>query len=338
MEAKKYRVMEICGTHTHALMRYGLKELYSERLELVCGPGCPVCVTSQSDIDRILYLCDLGMRIYTFGDLMKVPGKNGNLRERKALGACVREVYNPLWIVDDMKKDPARGAVFVAIGFETTAPLIASLIEEIERERIENLYVYLLLKLIPPAMEALLEDEENKLDGFICPGHVSTIIGERPYIKLAEKVKKPFVIAGFTREELTVALEKMSEMLEKSAYGVVNVYASAVKPEGNLDAREKIKNFFEVTDTLWRGLGTIPNSGLKLREKYRRFDVMAHFQMENVSSEDPCPCGEVLTGKIKPEECQLFGTLCLPETPVGPCMVSSEGACHASFLYGRKGE
>lgn len=338
MEAKKKRVMEICGTHTHALMRYGFKEFYSKRFELVCGPGCPVCVTSQSDIDRILYLCDLGMRVYTFGDLLKVPGKNGNLRERKALGASVQVVYNPLWVVEDMKKDPARSAVFVAIGFETTAPLIASLIEEIEREGIENLYIYTLLKLIPPAMKALLEDKGNRLDGFICPGHVSTIIGEEPYQELAEKVKKPFVIAGFGREELTVALEKMSEMLDKGIYGVANVYASAVKPEGNPGAREKIENLFEITDAFWRGLGIIPDSGLKLRGKYRKYDVLSHIQIENITTEDPCPCGKVLTGKTKPEECPLFGTRCLPETPVGPCMVSSEGACHASFLYGRKGE
>jgi hydrogenase expression/formation protein HypD len=328
-----YRVMEVCGTHTHAIMRYGLKHVYKEKLDLISGPGCPVCVTSQSDIDRLLYLCQQGFRIYSFSDLLKVPGEKGTLRDIRAGGGDVREIYNPLQIIDDIKKEPAEYAVFAAIGFETTAPLVAALVEELVSNQMNNIYIYSLLKLIPPAMDILLQDSESRIDGFLCPGHVSVVIGELPYIELSKKYNNPFVIGGFDEMHLRVALDKIQKMLETREGGVVNAYSSVVKREGNLKAQELIKKYFKQSNAEWRGLGEIPDSGLSLREEYSSYDIKSHFSLESIRSYDRCPCGSVITGKIQPYECTYFGNECTPESPVGPCMVSSEGACHAFYLY-----
>lgn len=328
-----YRVMEVCGTHTHAIMRYGLKYVYENKLDLISGPGCPVCVTSQSDIDRLLYLCQQGFRIYSFSDLLKVPGEKGTLRNIRAGGGDVREIYNPLQLIDDMKNDPAENAVFAAIGFETTAPLVAALIEELVNNQINNVYIYPLLKLIPPAMDILLQERDNKIDGFLCPGHVSVVIGELPYIELSRKFENPFVIGGFDEMHLRVALDKILKMLEKGENGVVNAYSSVVKREGNVQAQKLIKKYFRRSNAEWRGLGDIPNSGLSLKEEYLFYDIRSHYSFDNIRSHDRCPCGGVITGKIQPHECSYFGKECTPASPVGPCMVSSEGACHAFYLY-----
>ncbi|MFW6119463.1 MAG: hydrogenase formation protein HypD [Petrotogales bacterium] len=328
-----YRVMEVCGTHTHAIMRYGLKYIYKEKMELISGPGCPVCVTTQSDIDRLLYLSQEGFRIYSFSDLLKVPGEKGTLRDIRARGGDVREIYNPLQILDDMDKDPAEFSVFAAIGFETTAPLVASLVEELINRKIKNVYLYSLLKLIPPAMDALLRDKESLIDGFLCPGHVSVVIGELPYIELSRKYENPFVIGGFDEMHLKLALDKLLTMLERREKGVVNAYSSVVKREGNPEAQKIIKKYFNENNTEWRGLGEIPNSGLKLKDEYSFYDIKSHYSFKNITSVDRCPCGSVITGKLQPNECSFFGKECTPESPVGPCMVSSEGACHAFFLY-----
>ncbi|AKI98308.1 hydrogenase formation protein HypD [Kosmotoga pacifica] len=326
--------MEVCGTHTHALMQFGLKDVYRDKMRLVSGPGCPVCVTSQSDIDRLLYLCDQGVRIYTFGDLMKVPGSFGTLREKRALGADVREIYNPLEIIEDMRKQPTTIAVFAAIGFETTAPLVAELIAEIEKSGVKNLYIYSLLKRIPPAIEALLSDPDCEIDGLLCPGHVATVIGETPFVKLSEKFEKPFVIAGFTAEQLIFALEKMYEMLTKGIIGVFNAYYSTVKKEGSPLALKALKKFFETSDAEWRGLSVIKDSGFMLKKEYSVINALQKYpQLYKITSKDNCPCGQVLKGKLEPEDCSYFGVSCNPENPLGPCMVSSEGSCHAVFLY-----
>ena len=319
----EYRVMEVCGTHTHALLEFGLKDRYAADFDLISGPGCPVCVTSQTDIDNLLELCDLGVRIYTFSDLMKVPGKTGNLRDRKATGANVKEVYSPLEVLTDLDRNPAHKAVFVAIGFETTAPLVASLIEETEKRGIKNLLFYNLLKRIPPAMSAILERQDTRIDGFLCPGHVSAIIGAAPYRFVAEEYGKACVIAGFSQRDLLIALEALKRMLVSGVKGPVNAYPAAVREEGNLIAMNKIHRFFEYSTAEWRGLGLIPDSGLKLRGEYSRFDVFGSFS------------GLVLFGSIDPEEWGFFGKKCRPDNPVGPCMVSSEGACHARYLYTR---
>ncbi|WP_053001232.1 hydrogenase formation protein HypD [Kosmotoga pacifica] len=334
MENKVHKVMEVCGTHTHALMQFGLKDVYRDKMRLVSGPGCPVCVTSQSDIDRLLYLCDQGVRIYTFGDLMKVPGSFGTLREKRALGADVREIYNPLEIIEDMRKQPTTIAVFAAIGFETTAPLVAELIAEIEKSGVKNLYIYSLLKRIPPAIEALLSDPDCEIDGLLCPGHVATVIGETPFVKLSEKFEKPFVIAGFTAEQLIFALEKMYEMLTKGIIGVFNAYYSTVKKEGSPLALKALKKFFETSDAEWRGLSVIKDSGFMLKKEYSVINALQKYpQLYKITSKDNCPCGQVLKGKLEPEDCSYFGVSCNPENPLGPCMVSSEGSCHAVFLY-----
>ncbi len=328
-----YRVMEVCGTHTHALMRFGLKHLYSESLELMSGPGCPVCVTSQSDIDALFSMCDQGIRLYSFGDLLKVPGSKGTLRELRAQGGDVREIYNPLQVLKDIAKDPTERALFVAIGFETTAPLVASLVEEIVKQRVSGLYIYSLLKFIPPAMEALLDEDDCLIDGFICPGHVSVIIGEKPFEQLAAKHERPFVIAGFEEAVLRKALDALCGMLKDNRKGVENAYSPLVRPDGNPVALEKISRYFDTCTAEWRGIGQLSGSGLRLKERYRYLDAESVFAVDKPASRDPCPCGEVLTGKIRPEGCSHFGTDCVPGSPIGPCMVSSEGACHAEFLY-----
>ncbi len=332
-----YRVMEVCGTHTHALMRFGLKHLYSESLELMSGPGCPVCVTSQSDIDALFSMCDQGIRLYSFGDLLKVPGSKGTLRELRAQGGDVREVYSPLHVLEDMNEDPTECAVFVAIGFETTAPLVASLVEEIVRRGISGLYICSLLKLIPPAMKALLDKVDCAIDGFICPGHVSVIIGGRPFEQLAVKYEKPFVIAGFEESVLRNALDTIEKMLKEGLKGVENAYSPLVRSEGNPTALKKISDFFDTCDAHWRGIGELADSGLKLKDCYKHLDAEVIFALEEPVSQDPCPCGDVLTGKIRPRDCSYFGTRCDPGSPIGPCMVSSEGACHAEFLYEYRG-
>jgi len=331
-----FQVMEVCGTHTHVLMKLGLKKLYSGTLDLISGPGCPVCVTSQSDLDVLFSLCLQGVRLYSFGDLLKVPGHKGTLRELRAQGGDVREIYSPLNVLEDLEENPTENACFVAIGFETTAPLVASLVEEIEKKSVSGLYIYSLLKLIPPAMEVLLSDDTCMIDGFICPGHVSVVIGEKPYESLAQRFDKSFVIAGFEESVLRDALDIIVDMLRTGRKGVENAYSPLVQPDGNPVAQKKIRDYFEVFDADWRGLGHLPNSGLRLKKSLAHIDAEQVFTVERSNSPDLCPCGEVLTGRTRPFECSYFGIDCVPETPIGPCMVSSEGACHAEFLYGHR--
>jgi hydrogenase expression/formation protein HypD len=232
-----------------------------------------------------------------------------------------------------MKKDPVEYAVFAAIGFETTAPLVAALVEELVSNQMNNIYIYSLLKLIPPAMDILLQDSESRIDGFLCPGHVSVVIGELPYIELSKKYENPFVIGGFDEMHLRIALDKIQKMLEMRESGVVNAYSSVVKREANLKAQGLIKKYFKQSNVEWMGLVEIQNSGLSLREKYSFYDIKSHYYFENVRSYDRCPCGSVITGKIHPSECSYFGSECAPASPVGPCIVSSEGACHTFYLY-----
>ncbi|MCK4359976.1 MAG: hydrogenase formation protein HypD [Candidatus Cloacimonetes bacterium] len=332
---KRYKFMEICGTHTVSILKYGFRNYFKGRINFLSGPGCPVCVTSQKDIDKVISLAQMGVRIATFGDLIKVPGSKSSLEEQMALGKKVDVVYNPLdclKIADETDEE----VVFIAVGFETTIPVIASLILDAKEMGIKNLSILPLMKTIPIALNFLLSNLENEIDGFICPGHVSVIIGEQPYRMIPEKYGIPCVIAGFEPVDVGLAIESLVSQIRKHTPLVDNRYKRAVKENGNPSARKLISEVFEETDVEWRGFGEVPQSGLKLRERFSKFDAERRFNIKVEKATEPrgCICGEIIAGKKHPSECKLFGKKCTPDSPVGPCMVSYEGACSAFYKYG----
>jgi hydrogenase expression/formation protein HypD len=334
----RWTLMEFCGTHTVAIFRHGLKSLLPENLRLVSGPGCPVCVTSKADIDRILFLCDADSGIVaTYGDMMKVPGSDMNLAEKRARGADVRIVYSSYDALALARKNPHRKVFFIGIGFETTAPSTAAAVLRAQREGIGNFYVLSLHKATPPVLGALLEGGAS-VDGFICPGHVCAIIGGRPLEPVADRWGKPCVIAGFEPGDVLQAIVMLVKQLEEGRHQVEIEYIRGLDYEGNANARSTIDRVFVAEDGEWRGIGTVPRTGLRLREEFSGFDASAFIQQQVVSRPDPagCRCGDVLKGTITPLGCPLFGRACTPEDPVGPCMVSSEGSCATYYLYARR--
>lgn len=330
MSKRKYRFMEVCGTHTHSFSRWGLRSLLRDVVELVPGPGCPVCVTSQGQIDVVGQLVEKGVVVFTFGDLMRVPGSTGSLEEMRASGAKVHVAYSPVDAVEYARAHPQEKVVMVGIGFETTAPAFASVII---KNPLGNFYFLSFLKLIPPALSALLESGDIRLDGFLCPGHVSTIIGLRPYRFIPERYGLPAVVAGFEPVDMLLGILKLIELQESPA--VFNAYPRVVREEGNTEAQKLMEEVFEPVDVEWRGLGVIERSGLVLRKKYDRMDAMKAFNLkiEEKILNPLCRCGDILCGKALPPDCPLFGSSCTPDTPLGPCMVSSEGACSAWYIY-----
>ncbi len=331
------KLMEVCGTHTVAIFRQGIRGLIPPDVRLISGPGCPVCVTAIEDIDAAIQLSQAaGVRLLTFGDMMRVPGGKLSLMEARAGGASVDVIYSPMDALQMAKNNAGSQVVFFATGFETTSPLIAATLEEAERAGVENFFIYSAHKLVPPALSALLDSPEVLVDGFILPGHVSAIIGKRPYEFLAGKYRKPGVITGFTAEDI---LEGIYMILKQIAAGRPSIeiqYRQAVKEEGNPRAVSLIEKFFQPEDAHWRGIGTIPGSGLRLREGYARFNAKRHFSLARSNALEPmaCSCGEILRGIKTPTECALFGKACKPERPVGACMVSTEGSCAAYYKYG----
>lgn len=333
---RRARFMEVCGTHTHAIARAGLKSILADYIDLVSGPGCPVCVTSQADIETMLKLArSPEITITTFGDMVRVPGIESSLEEERARGADVKVVYSPADALQLARSTPDRQIVFLAVGFETTAPVVAKVILDAAAADVSNFSCYIAHKLIPPAMSAVLEGT-SALDGFLTPGHVSVIIGADAYREIAEKHAVPCVVTGFEPTDIMEGLAMLVELLDQGRNESQVQYRRAVTPEGNRRAREVMDTAFEVTDAEWRGLGTISRSGLRLREAYEHFDASKRFSTEKVQSgEIPgCRCGDVLKGLIRPEQCGLFGKKCTPAAPVGPCMVSSEGSCAARYRYG----
>jgi len=333
------RLMEVCGTHTTAISRSGLRELLPETLTLLSGPGCPVCVTPTSLIDVAIEFVKKKQGVLaTFGDLIRVPGSESSLESEIASGADVRIVYSVLDALELARKDPATPVIFFAVGFETTSPSIACAVDDAASQGIDNFFVIPAHKIIPPAMEALLASGEVRVDGFICPGHVSTIIGSGPYEFIPERYRIPCVIAGFEPFDVLQAIIMILEQIASKKPRVEIEYARLVKARGNPKALDKLFQVFEPEDSDWRGLGTIPKSGLRLREPYRRFDAIAHFGLTLKPAREPehCRCGEVLRGLVTPYECRLFGSACMPAHPVGACMVSSEGTCAAYFKYSRR--
>ena len=329
-------LMEVCGTHSHALARFGIKQLLPAGVTMLAGPGCPVCVTPTGDIDLAIELSRRpGVVIATFGDMMRVPGSDSCLSEQKALGADVRVVYSPLDAVEAATRERDAEVVFIGVGFETTAPLVAAAVLEAARRDLDNFTIVCAHKLIPPAMCALLESEDVRIDGFLCPGHVSTIFGTTPYEDIAARFGVPCVIAGFEAADIILGLRMLLEQVEAGRAEVENAYGRCVRPEGNTRAQAVMRQVFEVGDAAWRGIGVIPGSGLALRPQLERFDAARRFALDLPPARDhpACRCGDILRGALRPTDCPLFGAACTPAAPVGPCMVSSEGACAAVYRY-----
>ncbi len=329
-------LMEVCGSHTVSIFRHGIRNLLPETIRLLSGPGCPVCVTAARDIDRALALARTpGVVFCTFGDMMRVPGSTGSLQEARAQGADVRIVYSPLDALDFARREPEKKIVFFGVGFETTSPLIAATLKKAISSGIKNFTVFSVHKLIPPALKALMSSQEIEIDGFILPGHVSAIIGTGPYQFLALKNHTPAVVSGFEPLDILQSVWMLVAQAERDEAKVEIQYKRVVSAEGNRRALQWLGDIFEPVDDCWRGLGSIPQSGLKLRPEWREWDAEASFDLPTESAKDDprCQCGKVLRGALLPPECPLFGKICIPENPLGPCMVSSEGTCSAYFRY-----
>ncbi|MEN6391991.1 MAG: hydrogenase formation protein HypD [Syntrophomonas sp.] len=329
-------LMEVCGTHTMAIAKSGIRELVPPNLKLLSGPGCPVCVTAQGDIDAVIAMAgNPAITLLTFGDMMRVPGTTTSLAEERSRGADVRVVYSPLDAVQMAADNPDREMVFLGIGFETTAPTVAVSIEEARRRGLSNYSVLSLHKVVPPALEVIFSDPDIKVDGLICPGHVSAVIGLEPYEILVEHYKKPCVVTGFDTLDILEGIVMLVRQLKRGEAQAEIQYKRVVKREGNLVARAALDRVFKLADARWRGLGTIPGSGLDINSEYSNYDARIKFQVPDFEDKPikGCACGEVLSGKITPRECLLFGRACTPLQPIGPCMVSHEGACAAYYRY-----
>jgi hydrogenase expression/formation protein HypD len=333
------KLMEVCGGHTHTIYKHGIEDVLPQNIDLVHGPGCPVCVLPMGRIDDAIAIARIDNVIFTtFGDMMRVPGSHGSLLDARAEGADVRFVYSPLDAYKLACQNPDRQVVFLAIGFETTAPSTAVTLLRARAEKIKNFSVFCNHVTIVPAIKAILDSPDLRLDGFIGPGHVSMVIGMRPYTFVASNHHKPVVIAGFEPLDIIQSVYMLVKQINEGRAEVENQYARVVRPEGNVKALEamartmELRPFFE-----WRGLGFITHSALKLRPEFAEWDAEQRFEVPGLRVADPkaCQCGEVLKGVIKPWECKVFGTACTPETPIGTCMVSPEGACAAYFNYGR---
>lgn len=329
-------LMEVCGTHTVAIARNGIRTLMPEGVRLASGPGCPVCVTSNHDIDKIIALARVeGVTIATFGDMTRVPGSTSSLLAEQAAGRSVEIVYSPLDALKLAQENPDRQIVFVGVGFETTTPLVAMAVKRAKAAGLENFSVYGAHKNMPGALEVIINDPELKVDALILPGHVSTIIGVEPYRFLAEKYGVPGVITGFEPVDVLQGIAMIMRQLHEGRADIEIAYSRGVMAEGNPVALAAIDEVFETCASTWRGLGEIPGSGYRIREEYAEFDAMRRFapEVEPTVEHKGCRCGDVLRGVMPPNECPLFRTVCSPENPVGPCMVSSEGSCAAYYRY-----
>jgi hydrogenase expression/formation protein HypD len=331
--------MEVCGTHTVNAFRSGLHSLLPSNIKLLSGPGCPVCVTSQGDIDQMIELSRDGrVTICTYGDMLRVVGRSGSLQEARAEGADVRVIYSALDAVELAKQLPARQVVLAAIGFETTAPATAVAIKQAFDAGLENFSALISHKCILPAMRALLDGTEVGVNGFILPGHVSVITGSEIFREIVQRYRMPCVVTGFEGTQIAAALARLIEMCVEGEPRLENLYPQAVTPEGNLAAQQIIDEIFEPSTVAWRGLGELPDSGLALRAPYAQFDAHRRFSLAIPDNTEPpgCRCGEVITGKATPRDCPLFAKVCTPVNAIGPCMVSSEGTCQAWFKYHRR--
>ena len=338
LDGETFRFMEVCGTHTTAIYQSGLSSLLPANIIHLSGPGCPVCVTDDSEIAIFL---DLARKeeiiLATFGDLLRVPGADGfSLKHAQAAGADIRIVYSSLEAAQIAKANPHKEVVFLGAGFETTAPLTAAVIMQASQLKLSNFSAFSMHKLVPPALAALLDDPGHNMDAFLLPGHVATITGLSPFKFLAANYRLPATVGGFEPVDILLGLRSLAKMFREKKPEVINAYPRAVVETGNPKALSLLKKVFEPCDARWRGLGIIPKSGLKIRDKFKDFDSQKKFSLTLpiIKKKSACKCGLVLKGQISPPQCPLFGKKCTPATPVGPCMVSTEGSCAARYKYG----
>jgi hydrogenase expression/formation protein HypD len=327
-DGKTIKIMEVCGTHTASIFKNGIRSLLSPKIKLISGPGCPVCVTNSAYIDKLVeYSLKENHLVLTFGDMMKVKGSKLSLTGAKAAGGKVKILYSPLAAVKEAAEHPEIQFIFAAVGFETTTPIYALMIEEMLEKKINNLKLLTSLKTIIPALSFICENEKD-IDAFLCPGHVSVITGSSVYEELAEKYKKPFVVSGFEGEHILAAVDDIVNQIIHKQHKSKNMYISAVSEEGNKKAADMIYKYFEPASDVWRGIGIIENSALRLKREYQSFDAGSELKavMEEHTPKG-CRCTDVILGRINPVECPLFRTVCSPLNAVGPCMVSTEGAC-----------
>jgi hydrogenase expression/formation protein HypD len=331
-------IMEVCGTHTTAISKFGLRSVLKENINLISGPGCPVCVSPDVYID---YICNLSLEkdiiIATYGDMIRVPGSSPmrTLENAKSKGAAVKMIYSSMDAVSLAEKNPDKKIVFLGIGFETTAPATSIAVKEARNKGLNNFYVLSMHKLVEPVMRELLKDQSLKLQGFLCPGHVAVVVGERGF-KFLEEYNCASAVAGFEADEVLYGIASIIKSLKNKEYSLNNPYSKLVKKEGNLISQKLIEDTFIKVDDIWRGMGVIKDSGLKLKEEFKSFDIENLYpitQKYYIPKNNGCSCGEVLKGRLKPQDCKLFGKVCSPENPVGPCMVSGEGSCAAYYKY-----
>lgn len=331
-------IMEVCGTHTMAIAAGGMRRLFPGQLRMLSGPGCPVCVTSQGDIDLVLALAEVpGLTIATFGDMLKVKGSKGlDLNSMRARGSDVRIVYSPLDAVELAAADPAREVVFIGVGFETTAPVVAAALARARKKGLKNFSITAFFKLVPPALNLLLSDPSNKISGFMLPGHVSAIIGLEPYRFVARKYGVPCAVTGFEPLDILTGINMLLKQMLSGRPEVQDEYFRAVPEGGNRAALKLMEEVFTISDPSWRAIGVLKGSGMSLSRAYSSFDAVKRFKLKRSEAPEPrgCLCGKILLGKALPPDCPLFGKGCTPSSAVGPCMVSSEGACAAWFKYG----
>jgi hydrogenase expression/formation protein HypD len=333
---REVKIMEVCGTHTMAIARHGLRNLFRRNLDLISGPGCPVCVTPGSGFSLVFQAAETGRTVATFGDMMRVPLNGRSLSTLRGEGFDIRVVYSPYDALKMAEEEPEKEFVMAGIGFETTSPLFASVILECNRRGVRNLRLISLFRLMPPALNTLLEAGDLQIDGLILPGHVSTIIGVKPYVEIVEKHGVPAVVTGFEPVDIVESIRMILRQLVENRRMVENEYTRTVRHEGNVKAVRLMQEVFKPVDAEWRGLGKIAGSGLALREEFRLFDAVEAYGLKPVETGEPpgCLCGEVIRGSRKPVECRLYRKICRPDNPVGPCMVSSEGTCAAYYYAG----
>jgi hydrogenase expression/formation protein HypD len=338
---RRINIMEVCGTHTVAIFRHGIKSTLGPEIRLISGPGCPVCVTDSSYIDTVLRIAERPeVLVATYGDMMRVPGRESSLESIRSRRSNVTIVLSAMDAVELARRNPDKMVVFVAVGFETTAPATAVAVREAKSLGLTNFTIYSAHKLVVPAMDALLGSMNTNIDAFLCPGHVSVIIGSDAYKPIVKKYKKPCVVAGFEPLQMIEGLAEICRILSSGKPQVASVYQAAVTAQGNMTAWNIVQEYFRPADGYWRGVGLIQQSTLVLREEYEQFDTLKRLSVSESRSLEhtPCRCGEVLCGLIDPPDCALFGKQCTPDTPVGPCMVSSEGSCAAWYKYARVGK
>ncbi|WP_096022918.1 hydrogenase formation protein HypD [Campylobacter lanienae] len=337
---KPLNIMEICGGHTHSIMKFGLPQLVGENINFIHGPGCPVCIMPRSRIDEAIAIASIdGVIFCTLADMLRVPGSKGSLSELRADGADIRALYSPLDTITIAKENPDKKVVFFAIGFETTTPMSAVVVKQAVELNLQNLFMHINHVTVPAPVRAIMSDKDVKIDAFLGPSHVSVITGSKIYEELANEFKTPIAVSGFEPLDLMDSILNLVNQHENGTHKVYNEYARVVSKDGNLKAKELIDRYFQPCDFEWRGLGVIKDSGLRLRDEFSYLDAKKYFNVEVGESKESkaCICGEILRGKAKPYDCKVFGKVCNPQNPIGSCMVSGEGACAAYYKYSKRG-